>query len=302
MDYVARIHLKRNDDIRQELIDFCLNNSEQYVAIGWSWLSEDIKLDDFQEYYNRIKKKNGKAHPAINVFRDAKIDDLFWTRDLSGNYWICKVKSSAIVVCDTHLDIGSVIPVDAFNVGMQVPGQIKSSFNRPLGGTIEKIRDKSIIEYSKLIFNKFSKKNYFEVTTYSGGLLDNLPEFDLEELVISYLQIKENYYVLSNSIAKKSTTIKIECEMISRDINNPRKAVVQVKGKKANVLDALEFKQYVDDGYLVYLYAPKIINLDQIKNVIQVEDSDLLAFYEENKSILPASITQWEDLFTSERD
>lgn len=297
MDYVARIHLKRDDNIRKELIDFCLYNSEQYVAIGWSWLSKDIKLDDFQEFYNRIKKKNGKAHPAINVFRDAKIDDLFWTRDLSGNYWICKVKSSAIVVCDTHLDIGSVIPVDAFNVGMQVPGQIKSSFNRPLGGTIEKIRDKSIIEYSKLIFNKFSKKNYFEVTTYSGGLLDNLPEFDLEELVISYLQIKENYYVLSNSIAKKSTTIKIECEMISRDINNPRNAVVQVKGKKANELDALEFKQYVDDGYLVYLYAPKIINLDQIENVIQVEDSDLLAFYEENKLIIPRSITQWEDLF-----
>lgn len=297
MDYVARIHLKRDDNIRKELIDFCLNNSEQYVAIGWSWLSEDIKLDDFQEYYNRIKKKNGKAHPAINVFRDAKIDDLFWTRDLSGNYWICKVKSSAIVVCDTHLDIGSVIPVDAFNVGMQVPGQLKSSFNRPLGGTIERIRDKSIIEYSKLIFNKFSKKNYFEVTTYSGGLLDNLPEFDLEELVISYLQIKENYYVLSNSIANKSTTIKIECEMLSRDIRNPRKAVVQVKGKKARELDALEFKQYVDDGYLVYLYAPKIINLDQIENVIQVEDSDLLAFYEENKLIIPRSIIQWEDLF-----
>ena len=297
MDYVARIHLKRDDNIRKELIDFCLYNSEQYVAIGWSWLSKDIKLDDFQEFYNRIKKKNGKAHPAINVFRDAKIDELFWTRDLSGNYWICKVKSSAIVVCDTHLDIGSVIPVDAFNVGMQVPGQIKSSFNRPLGGTIEKIRDKSIIEYSKLIFNKFSKKNYFEVTTYSGGLLDNLPEFDLEELVISYLQIKENYYVLSNSIAKKSTTIKIECEMISRDINNPRNEVVQVKGKKAIELDALEFKQYVDDGYLVYLYAPKIINLDQIENVIQVEGSDLLAFYEENKLIIPRSITQWEDLF-----
>ena len=297
MDYVARIHLKRNDNIRQELIDFCLNNSEQYVAIGWSWLSEDIKLDDFLEYYNRIKKHNGKAHPAINIFRDAKKDDLFWTRDLSGNYWICKVKSPAIVVCDTHLDIGSVIPVDAFNVGMQVPGQIKASFNRPRGGTVEKIRDKSIIEYSKLLFNKFSNKNYFEITPYRGGLLENLPEFDLEELVISYLQIKENYYVLSNSIANKSTSIKIECEMLSRDIHNPRKAVVQVKGKKANELDALEFEQYVDDGYLVYLYAPKIINLDQIENIIQVEDSDLLTFYEENKSILPASITQWEDLF-----
>ena len=297
MDYVTRIHLKRDDNIRQELIDFCLNNYEQYVAIGWSWLSKDIKLDDFLEYYNRIKKHNGKAHPAINIFRHAKKDDLFWTRDLSGNYWICKVKSPAIVVCDTHLDIGSVIPVDAFNVGMQVPGQIKASFNRPRGGTVEKIRDKSIIEYSKLLFNKFSNKNYFEITPYRGGLLENLPEFDLEELVISYLQIKENYYVLSNSIANKSTSIKIECEMLSRDIHNPRKAVVQVKGKKANELDALEFEQYVDDGYLVYLYAPKIINLDQIENIIQVEDSDLLTFYEENKSILPASITQWEDLF-----
>ena len=297
MDYVTRIHLKRDDNIRQELIDFCLNNYEQYVAIGWSWLSKDIKLDDFLEYNPRIKPQTGKAHPAINIFRDAKKDDLFWTRDLSGNYWICKVKSPAIVVCDTHLDIGSVIPVDAFNVGMQVPGQIKASFNRPRGGTVEKIRDKSIIEYSKLLFNKFSNKNYFEITPYRGGLLENLPEFDLEELVISYLQIKENYYVLSNSIANKSTSIKIECEMLSRDIHNPRKAVVQVKGKKANELDALEFEQYVDDGYLVYLYAPKIINLDQIENIIQVEDSDLLTFYEENKSILPASITQWEDLF-----
>lgn len=292
MDYVTRIHLKRDDNIRQESIDFCLNNYEQYVAIGWSWLSKDIKLDDFLEYYNRIKKHNGKAHPAINIFRDAKKDDLFWTRDLSGNYWICKVKSPAIVVCDTHLDIGSVIPVDAFNVGMQVPGQIKASFNRPRGGTVEKIRDKSIIEYSKLLFNKFSNKNYFEITPYRGGLLENLPEFDLEELVISYLQIKENYYVLSNSIANKSTSIKIECEMLSRDIHNPRKAVVQVKGKKANELDALEFEQYVDDGCLVYLYGPKIINLDQIENVIKIEDSDLLAFYEENKTILPASITQ----------
>ena len=60
------------------------------------------------------------------------------------------------------------------------------------------------IEYSKLLFNKFSNKNYFEITPYRGDLHENLPEFDLEELVISYLQVKENYYVLSNSIANKS--------------------------------------------------------------------------------------------------
>lgn len=298
MDYVTRIHLKRDNHIRKKLIDFCLNNSDQYLAIGWSRLSKDIKDNDFNEYYERIKKERGRANPAINVFRDTKIDDLFWTRDLSGDYWICKVKSPAKVVCNTNLDIGSILPVEAFNVGMQVPGQIKSSFNRPRGSTIERIRDKSIIEYSKLLFNKFSKNNYFEIKPFRGGLLDNLPEFDLEELVISYLQIKENYYVLSNSIANKSTTIKIECEMISREIDNPRKAVVQVKGKKAKELDALEFKQYVDEGYLVYLYAPRVINLDNIENIVRIGDNDLLDFYEKYKLILPASITRWKDLFS----
>ena len=235
------------------MVDFCLNNSEQYVGIGWSRLSEGIKSNDFQEYYNRIKQESGKANPAINIFQNAKVDDLFWTRDLNGIYWICRVKSRAEVICDKLMDIGSLIPVEAYNFGMQVPGQIKASFNRVNGGTAGYIRDKIIIEYSKLIFNLLSKSNYYKVIPSKGAVLDNLPAFDLEELVISYLQIKENYYVLSNSIAKKSTTIKIECEMISRDINNPRKAVVQVKGKKAKELDALDFKQYVDEGYLVYL-------------------------------------------------
>lgn len=297
MDYVARLHLKTNTCHRQEMVDFCLNNSEQYVAIGWSRLSEGITSDDFLEYYNRIKQENGKANPAINIFRNAKVDDLLWTRDLNGNYWICKVKSPVKVVCDKRMDIGSLIPVEAYNFGMQVPGQIKASFTRINGGTAGYIHDEIIIEYSKLVFNQLSQSNYYQVIPYLGGLLDNLPDFDLEELVISYLQVKENYYVLSNSIAKKSTTIKIECEMMSRDVENPRKAVVQVKGKKARELDALDFKQYVEEGYIVYLHAPKISNLDQLKNVVRIYDSTLLDFYEKNKPILPASITQWEDLF-----
>lgn len=297
MDYVARLHLKTNTCHRQEMVDFCLNNSEQYVAIGWSRLSEGITSDDFREYYNRIKQENGKANPAINIFRNAKVDDLLWTRDLNGNYWICKVKSPVKVVCDKRMDIGSLLPVEAYNFGMQVPGQIKASFTRINGGTAGYIRDDIIVEYSKLVFNQLSQSNYYQVIPYVGGLLDNLPDFDLEELVISYLQVKENYYVLSNSIAKKSTTIKIECEMISRDVENPRKAVVQVKGKKARELDALDFKQYVEEGYIVYLHAPKISNLDQLKNVVRIYDSTLLDFYEKNKPILPASITQWEDLF-----
>ena len=173
------------------------------------------------------------------------------------------MKSPVKVVCDKRMDIGSLIPVEAYNFGMQVPGQIKASFTSINGGTAGYIRDEIIIEYSKLVFNQLSQRNYYQVIPYVGGLLDNLPDFDLEELVISYLQVKENYYVLSNSIE----------------------------------LDALDFKQYVEEGYIVYLHAPKISNLDQLKNVVRIYDSTLLDFYEKNKPILPASITQWEDLF-----
>lgn len=121
--------------------------------------------------------------------------------------------------------------------------------------------------------------------------------FKLEELVISYLQIVKGYYLLSNSIANKSTTVKIECQLISRDVNDVKKAVVQVKGPKAQVLDALDFKDYEDKGYYIYLYAPYIDNLEKMKNAIRISDDELYAFYTEYKTILPESITQFENLF-----
>ena len=127
--------------------------------------------------------------------------------------------------------------------------------------------------------------------------MDNLPDFDLEELVIAYLQIVKNFYVLSNSIANKSTTIKIECELMSRDLLNKKKAVVQVKGGKTKSIDAISYKPYADDGYEVYLYAPVIDNIDVVPNCYEITKESLLDFYKKYKDVLPESITRWEKLF-----
>ena len=166
---------------------------------------------------------------------------------------------------------------------MQIPGQIKVSFNRPRGGIAEGIYDEIIVEYSKHIYNKLSGINKYEYNQLSGSILDNLPDLELEELVIAYLQIKKNFYVLSNSIANKSTTIKIECELIGRDKNNKKKAVVQVKGGKTKSIDALSYKSYSDDGYEVYLYAPVIENLEALSNCTKITKEDLIEFYNEYK-------------------
>ncbi|MFQ9506765.1 MAG: ribonuclease D, partial [Veillonella sp.] len=169
---------------------------------------------------------------------------------------------------------------------------------RSRGGIVERLKDSTIIEYSKYVFNKLSKKDYYEINlNIANNVIDNLPDFELEELVISYLQIVKGYYLLSNSIANKSTTVKIECQLISRDVNNVKKAVVQVKGPKAPALNALSFKDYEDKGYYIYLYAPKVENLDRMKNVIKISTEELQDFYVKYKAILPKSITCFENLF-----
>lgn len=221
MDHVTRINLKTDCDDRRELIDFCLNGDKQFLVIGWSYIYEKGKeIKNFEDFYYAVKEDVSRINHAFNVFWDAAEGDLFWTRDLEGSYWICRVIDKAQTKYDYSMDIGAVLPVVAYKVGLQVPGQIKASFNRPRGGIAEGLYDDIIIEYSKHIYNVLSGTEKYEYKRLEGSILDNLPDFDLEELVIAYLQIVKNFYVLSNSIANKSTTIKIECELMSRDLLN----------------------------------------------------------------------------------
>lgn len=289
---VVRINLKTSAENRQHLIDYCLNNNKQFLAIGWAG-----EFETFEAYFNATKSDMKRTNPVLNIFRNVEIDDLFWTRDLEGNYWICRSKGKAEAFFSKELDIGAVIPVEAYRVGLQVPGQIKASFNRANAGTANEIRESIIEEYSKAIYNDRSKTDYYQVNQLQGNLLDNLPDFDLEELVISYIQIKYDFYVLSNSIASKSTTIKIECEFLSRNPKKVAKAVVQVKGKKAAPLDAMQFLSFVEEGYEVFLFAPVVENTERLKNITVITPSELLDFYHAHKAILPTSITQWEKLY-----
>ena len=302
-DYVTRINLKTATDQREDLIDFCLHGKNQFLVIGWSCV--DFESDDYSAFYDTVVEyvhgQNRRLNPALKIFKEAHVNDLFWTRDLNGVYWICRVKNHAKAYLNKELDIGAILPVEAYEFGLEVPGQIKASFNRARGGIVQRLQYPAITEYSKFVFNKLSGKNYYDINlSIANNVIENLPDFELEELVISYLQIVKGYYLLSNSIANKSTTVKIECQLISRDVNNVKKAVVQVKGPKAGELDALSFKEYEDKGYYIYLYARDIKNLEEMKNVIRISTQELQAFYTEYKAILPESITQFENLFNIE--
>lgn len=303
MEYVTRINLKTATNERQKLVDYCLGNEkEQYVAIGWSYIYDSGKksFKDYKEFWyaveEDIKSRRGRINPALNLFWNVKENDLFWTRDLDGVYWICRARGEAESKCFDELDIGAVVPVEAYKVGLEVPGILKASFNRPRGGIVHKIKDDIFINYSKYVYNNISNTEIYKNIAYgNGNVIDTLPDFELEELVISYIQIKDNYYLISNSIANKSTTIKIECEFISRDKNNIRKAVVQVKGGNAQI-DASDYKEYIKQGYSVYLYAGGGVQ-SVTDDYIVITKEQLKEFYFEYKDILPDDITKWENLF-----
>ena len=179
MNFVARINLKTNTPYRDELIDFCLKGEQQYLAIGWSRIYGEGEVLTYSEFYERLRQEPGRLNTVLNIFKDTHEDNLFWTRDLDGNYWICRAKGEVLTRCDKRLDIGALLPIDAYNFGMQVPGQIKAAFNRANAGTAQKIYDAIIVEYSKAIYNKLSQTNHYDVARLEGSLLDNLPDFDL---------------------------------------------------------------------------------------------------------------------------
>jgi len=298
MDHITRIHLKTSGISREKLIEYCLHGNAQCIAIGWSGAFEvNPAISSYEEYYVAVKHRYHKRMDhAHNVFWAAKENDLFWTRDLNGTYWICRAKGHAQPLYLPEMDIGAIIPVEAYKYGLEVPGQIKASFNRPRGGTCQDLYEPEIVEFSKKVYNELSQTATYLVSESKSNLLSNLPDFELEELVISYIQLKEGYYLLSNSIATKSTTIKIECEFIHRNKNKLKKAVVQVKGGRKKQIDALDYKEFDDDGYVVYLFAPSVTNTDKLQNCIVITHDDLLSFYREYKKILPDSITRWETL------
>jgi len=305
--FVARVHLNSDvqdkDQGRQKLIDFCLGNPrDQYLAIGWSCAHpKDKEISRFSDFYDAVsiwcKENKKRIDTSINLFRESQVDDLFWTRDLSGHYWICRAKAEPVAYCSDELDIGALLPVEAYQFQLEVPGQIKAAFNRINGGVAQRIYDKTILNYSKFVFNKCSGTNTYTIDTNTDGdIISNLPDFELEELVISYIQIKYDYYVLSNSIANKSTTIAIECEFMSRDNKNPKRAVVQVKGEKGEI-DVSQYKIYLEKGYEVFFYSMNYKNKINHSQIMYIERKDLLGFYQKYKPVLPESITHWEDLF-----
>ena len=293
-----RIHLKTDATSRQNLVDFCLNEKNPQFAIGWSYLHEKQPGIKSAEDLSRAHfQQNGTNKRPLQTFAGLQVDDLIWTRDLNGIYYLGRVKATPYAKCISELDIGALVPVELLKIGTSLPGNITSRFTRSgLSPTVERIKDSSAIAYSQDLYNSKTGKEYYkDYSGYSYDLFEMLPPLDLEELVIDYLQIKYDYYLSKNSVAKLDTTIKVECELFPRKAGALPPAVLQVKGGNKSV-SPYDFVDYVSDGKRVFLFFSNQQYGDQLDGITCITKNELVDFIKKNLSILPPAIQRWISL------
>ena len=159
---------------------FCINNN--IMGCGWP-INYDGKSLDWETYYRlgmeryyNIKERDNGWWPAVNaMYERIKLNDLCWTRDNVGVYYLGRVLSDwryENKEANVKADIVNVRNCDWRKVGTieSIPGKIITSF---IGKTIQRIPDETISIFSKYLYifklytTSYDERN-FKVTFYNG--------------------------------------------------------------------------------------------------------------------------------------
>ena len=213
---------------------FCIERN--ILGIGWPVVSP-VDADtprDWDAYYNlgmeQYYNEDDKGWwPAVNAIHNRmKIDDLCWTRDWDGNYYLGRIEGDWEYRSTTDYrdaDIVNVRPCTWFPTGGvdSVPGKVLNSFRA--GRTVQAVDDETVSFYSRLRYNRLSKEAAYDLP---GDLKRDLfaliwPE-DCEDIVGIYLQEKHGYRLIPSSC--KLCTDKTEFILKTAE---GKQAYVQVK-------------------------------------------------------------------------
>ncbi len=294
-EYIYRIHLKPQNDKKENPFKFCKQKS--IVGIGWPLNKENLekfkKESNFENYKKLVLEQYNKdtgLKKAINCYSEIEKDDLIWARDRDNIFYICRVtgKWEYSYENDNKVnDIFSYFPVEYVKVGTveEVPGKVVNSF-RP-NATLQRIHGESIFEMTKKIYNKKSNNKLYEIKKIEDFLNFLLPE-DVEEIVSLYLQLEKNYLIYTST--NKIDTAKYEFVMISRD--GKEKCYTQVKTGNIK-LDPEDYINLTENNVKVYLFTLEGYKRENINNVICLKKEEILDFIKNNKEILPSRIKYW---------
>jgi hypothetical protein len=287
--HVFRIHIRPKGGTAsiEKTFQYCLNH--EVLGVGWRVADID-STENWDNYYSRASNIYDNVNICKYINKWVKKDDLVWTRDHDGNYYLARVESgweywTTKESTDKDIDIANIFRCDEiFPVEIdEVPGKVIASFRATR--SIQKVNGFQTLEYSKFLWNKLTDSKTYEIDT--GKIKDvfsMLDDEETEDLIFLYLQTK-GWYIVPNS--RKGDTMKYEFYLISK--TDHAKALVQVKTGNTPINREEYFD--LDDQNLIYLFQSneKYLGKESSK-IICLNRNEIQAFIENSLPILPKAI------------
>lgn len=295
---VWRINIKTGAEAGVDPRRFCL--SGQCLGVGWP--VGDAECLDWDAYVEQAKltypKDNG-WWPALNALRNRmRVDDLCWTRDLAGVYYLGRITGPwRYIGCPEHrqADVVNVRSCEWLTVGLvdKVPGKVVNSFgpNR----TVQVVDDETVRIFSAYFYNtKTTSEFRYDLPVVLPDIFSLLSSEDCEDLVALYMQLAG--YLLLASTCKRSTSAY---EFVMRHRASGEHAVAQVK----NGFDDLKVEDYHTFPGKVFLFTTRGRYIgDPPDNVVCLSGAEVRRFIQEHEHFLPERIKVWLGLVTQLAD
>ncbi len=288
---VFRIHIrpKGGEANPKKSFDYCLN--EQVLGMGWPVGDKPLLWKEYEIESSKVYRKNKVKHLKNSI----KKDDLIWTRNTEGDYFIGKVISEWEYLPSKDAldaDIVNVVRCDLKKVptAADVPGKVIACFRAPR--TFQSIRDNTTMDYSKFLWNEISKSKYFDINKKQfENVFSLLDSEETEDVIFIYLQMN-GWIVIPNS--RKVDTKSYEFYLIHE--TSKEKAIVQVKtgNTRLNPLDST----WKSKNEKVYLFQSngKYSNDSTDDNIVCLSPETIKSFMFANRDLLPSNIKHWLDI------
>lgn len=244
------------------------------------------------EQYEKLaaEEYDSKGFNAVRLLnREARPNDLIWTRDMNGKYYLAQVQSPWEYL-DTEdgrrADIVNVVrcKIKPIEKSDDVPGKIVAHFIR--GPAIRQIKDPTLVSYSQLLWNQLAESgDYLSQTNSSGSIFTYLDWEATEDVIFIYLQI-QGWLIIPHS--RKVNTMSYEFIAINRETSE--RAIVQVKTGNTE----LNIEDWEDFAETVFLFQASGKYLgSEAQNVICLRPSTIETFVRTNIQIMPGAVQRW---------
>ncbi|MFH1797854.1 MAG: hypothetical protein ABH844_00680 [Candidatus Omnitrophota bacterium] len=287
---VYRIHIRPKGGKANPDASFAYCLKKQVLGLGWQTKSQ-ISGVSWDAYEKEAKKIHGADQLSRVRFLKNKIspNDLIWTRDTKGCYYLAKVLSGWEYYTNHEAqdaDITNVVRCKIIRVESvcDVPGKVIACF-RP-SRTIQGIKDPIAEKYSYYLWNRLSGVADYEVDAKEfKNIFTFLDSEQAEDVVFIYLQTK-GWIVVPNS--RKADTMNYEFYLIHKKYHH--RAIVQVKTGRTR-LDVSKWSGIKE--HVILFQANGYYENVGAKNVECLNPEVLEGFVYNNLELMPENIAHW---------